>query len=91
MQTFVSTLGIKAQVTLPKNVRSVLHVKPGDPVGFIIDGSKVLVCRAEISPAHDPFTQAEWRKITAAFKSKGGKTYPSHEKSMAHLKRLMRK
>ena len=91
MQTLVSTLGVKAQVTLPKDVRNILHIKPGDPVGFLIDGSKVSVCKAEISPVHDPFTHEEWEKITDVFRSKGGKTYHSHEKSMAHLKRLMRK
>lgn len=90
MQTFLSTLGVKAQVTLPKNVRNFLRLKTGDPVGFIVDGSRVSVCRAVISPSHDPFTQEEWKKITAAFKSRGGKTYDSHEKSMTHLKRLMR-
>ncbi len=67
------------------------HIKPGDPVGFLIDGSKVAVCKAEISPAHDPFTQKEWKKITTVFKSKGGKTYRSHAESRTHLKRLMRK
>ena len=91
MHTTISTLGIKSQVTLPKLVRKTLHLKPGDPVGFLIDGSKITVCKAEIVPTHDPFTDKKWRKITAAFKSKKGKTYHSHEESMLHLRRLMAK
>ncbi len=91
MQTFVSTLGVKAQVTLPKNVRNILNVKQGDQIGFLIDGSRVSVYRAEIGPTHDPFTREEWIKITATFMAKDGKTYNSHKKSKAHLKRLMLK
>lgn len=90
MTTFISTMGVKSQVTLPKNIRKILQVKPGDPIGFVVDGSKVIVCRADIGPSHDPFTQEEWEKISTLFKTNSGKTYHSHKKSMLHLKRLMK-
>lgn len=53
-------LGAKAQVVLPKPVREVLGLKPGDDFAFEIDAGEVRVVR--LPPAgEDPFaTFTEW-------------------------------
>ena len=53
-------LGVKAQVVLPKPVREVLGLAPGDEFAFVISGSEVKVVRAP--PAgDDPFACfTEW-------------------------------
>lgn len=53
-------LGAKAQVVLPKPVREVLGLKPGDEFAFEIEGVEVRVVR--LPPrGEDPFaTFTEW-------------------------------
>ena len=41
----------KMQITVPKKVREVLKVKPGDRVLFIMDGDKIVLKKAKIIPA----------------------------------------
>ena len=41
-----TTLTIKGQVTIPKEVREVLGVQSGDKVTFIVDGTTVRVVNA---------------------------------------------
>ncbi|MBI5245182.1 MAG: AbrB/MazE/SpoVT family DNA-binding domain-containing protein [Elusimicrobia bacterium] len=61
---FLSHLGNKAQVTLPKAVRQALGLKvKEDVVGFIVEGNRVAVTRVEPLPSSDPFTDEEWKKI----------------------------
>ena len=47
-------LGVKSQMVLPKRVREVLGLEPGDEFAFVISDGEVKVVRA---PAHreDPF------------------------------------
>ena len=45
MQT--STLTTKGQVTIPADVRRRLGLRPGDQVGFIVEGDQVRVLRQE--------------------------------------------
>ncbi len=44
-----STLTSKGQVTIPKPIRKVLHVEPGDPVEFVVDEHGRVVVRAGTS------------------------------------------
>lgn len=49
METFCSPVGAKFQITLPKRVREALGIaKPGDLVGFRLDGARVTMARAKI-------------------------------------------
>ena len=56
-----SKLTERSQTTLPKGVRSVLGVQPGDQIGYIIEGSEVRlvsVAGAEhADPALEPFLE----------------------------------
>ncbi len=42
-----STLTSKGQVTIPVEVRRRLGLRPGDPVGFIVEGGDVRLVRKE--------------------------------------------
>ena len=55
-----SKLTSKAQTTLPEPVRKALGLKPGDAIGYVIDGGRVILSKAE--PAvEDPFSLfGEW-------------------------------
>ena len=43
-------LTVKGQVTIPKDVRNVLGLKPGDPVAFATEGGKVVVRKGDALP-----------------------------------------
>jgi antitoxin PrlF len=60
-ETILKTrLGAKAQVVLPKPVRDLLGLKPGDEFAFLIEDGEVRVVRAP-AEAEDPFaTFTEW-------------------------------
>ena len=42
----VSKLSSKFQVTIPKDVREILNVSPGDRVVFIREGDKIIIQKA---------------------------------------------
>lgn len=39
----LSTVTVKGQVTIPKEVRDVLHIKPNDKIDFIIEGGRAIL------------------------------------------------
>jgi len=39
----LSTVTIKGQVTIPKEVRDILHINPNDKVDFIIEGGRAIL------------------------------------------------
>lgn len=58
--TLRARLGVKAQVVLPKPVRDVLGLKPGDEFAFVIRDQEVTVVRAP-AVGDDPFACfTEW-------------------------------
>lgn len=50
----VASITSKGQITLPKSVRQLLGVGVGDKVSFVLQGSQVVVSRAEEQPHTDP-------------------------------------
>jgi antitoxin PrlF len=53
-------LGVKSQVVLPKRVREVLGLRPGDEFAFVIRDGEVRVIRAPAG-SEDPFACfTEW-------------------------------
>jgi antitoxin PrlF len=53
-------LGVKSQMVLPKRVREVLGLSPGDEFAFVISGDEVRVARAPAT-GEDPFACfTEW-------------------------------
>lgn len=51
-----SRLTVKGQVTIPKNVRDRLGLKPGDPVAFVTEGDHIAVRKGEA----DAKAEQEW-------------------------------
>ena len=47
MQTAISKLTTKYQATIPKSVRSILHLKTGDSIVFDIDGDCIFLRKAQ--------------------------------------------
>ncbi|MBI4248026.1 MAG: AbrB/MazE/SpoVT family DNA-binding domain-containing protein [Elusimicrobia bacterium] len=90
MQTWSSHVGAKFQVTLPKKVRDILGIRnKGEIIGFVADGSKVFLTKAEITPQADPFTEDEWAKMLRLSESRAKKTSPAKEFLRRH-RRLTR-
>jgi antitoxin PrlF len=53
-------LGVKSQMVLPKRVREVLGLVPGDEFAFVIDGDEVRIARAPAG-GENPFACfTEW-------------------------------
>jgi antitoxin PrlF len=56
-----SKLTSKAQTTIPQPIRTALHLKKGDSIAYTIEGEKVILTRARVEVAEDPFaTFDEW-------------------------------
>ena len=56
-----SKLTSKAQTTIPQPVRVALHLKEGDEIAYVIEGDRVVLTRAVMDLADDPFaTFGEW-------------------------------
>lgn len=50
----VATITSKGQITLPKSIRQALGVDYGGRVAFLLQGSQVVVTRAEVDEHEDP-------------------------------------
>ena len=91
MQTWSSPVGVKFQITIPKPVREALGVgRPGELVGFSVDGSQITLSKAKIAPQADSFTEAEWNKLVRMAKSPAKKTR-SAKNFLARHKKLTRR
>ena len=91
MTWMTATLGPKGQITLPKEIRNVLHLREkGDLVGFVLDekSGTVRIARMEIHPAGEEYTEEELRRLFGIAKEQGGKKFTSAEAFLQHLKDL---
>lgn len=56
-----SKLTSKAQTTIPLPVRAALKLREGDEIVYEIEGSRVILRRAEVAALDDPFVSFdEW-------------------------------
>lgn len=56
-----SNLSSKGQTTIPLAVRKALKAIPGDVLVYRIENDRVVVTKAPLSPAEDPFVHfGEW-------------------------------
>jgi len=56
-----SKLTSKAQTTIPRPVRTALHLAAGDELAYRIEGDHVIVTKADRGVADDPFAAFdEW-------------------------------
>jgi len=48
-KTFIARLSTKNQVVIPKKIREVLKIGPGDYIAFIIEDDKIILRKARIT------------------------------------------
>lgn len=80
----------KSQITIPKQVREILKLKPkGDVVGFIINegSNNVRLTHVELVASQDDFTDEEYKKLLGLSKIKGGKTFDNVNDLIKDLKK----
>jgi AbrB family looped-hinge helix DNA binding protein len=88
----VTKLGTSGQITIPKEIRETLHLKPGDLLQVIRDNGRiVLVPQALIDRDQAWFWTEEWQKLEreADEAIRAGKLYgpfDSAAEMMAHFK-----
>jgi antitoxin PrlF len=61
MNAVFSKLTSKSQTVIPKEVRALLHLKPGDRLRFVMTENGILVDKASTAAEEDPFAVfTEW-------------------------------
>ena len=74
----ISTVTSKGQITIPKEIRTILNIKPSDKIDFILEGDKVVLrpvqtlkdFRGSIKPRGKTDIQAERRRAKAVVSRK---------------------
>jgi len=76
----------KGQITIPSQVRKILHLEEGSNVVFALreDGIILLPCKVVIEA---PYTPEEFKKIEKIIAEKG-KIYKTPKKAKRHIKSL---
>lgn len=76
----------RGQVTIPQDVRDIMHIRKGAVVGFEPTRKGVTMVAMKVEPKY-PYTEAEWKKIEKLSKSKGA-AYHSAEEAKRHIANL---
>lgn len=82
----MAIISSRGQVTIPQDVRDIMHIKRGSVVGFEPTKRGVLMVAMKVEP-ENPYTEAEWKKIEKLSKGKG-KIYHSAEEAKKHVANL---
>jgi len=84
-----TTVEKEGKISIPGPIRKVLKIRSeGDIVGFVLDGTQVILTKAEIVPVVEPFTDKEWKKLTELANKPGGKTFKSGDNFLKYHKKL---
>lgn len=75
----------KGQVTIPNQIRKLLHISSGSSVAFGLSREGVLLFPCKVT-AESPYTAAEWAKIEKLVSAKG-KVYKSAKRAKSILRR----
>ncbi|MFC1589943.1 AbrB/MazE/SpoVT family DNA-binding domain-containing protein [Candidatus Omnitrophota bacterium] len=79
----MALMSSRGQVTVPQDIREIMHIKRGSVVGFEPTQRGVLMVAMKVEP-QDPYTDEEWQKIEKL--SKGdGTVYKSAEEAKRHI------
>jgi AbrB family looped-hinge helix DNA binding protein len=81
----VATVSSKGQVTLPKRVRELLHLRMGDYVKFDPKAGGMWVSRVALEP--EGFTEDEWRAL-GRLADRTGRRYKTAKGFLKDLERL---
>jgi len=79
----MAIISSRGQVTIPQDVRDIMHIKRGTVVGFEPTKRGILMIAMKVEP-ENPYTEEEWKKIEKLSKSKG-KIYHSAEEAKKHV------
>lgn len=79
----MAIISSRGQVTIPQDIRSLLHVRRGSVVGFEPTRRGVLMVPMKVQP-QDPYTEEEWKKIEKLSKSEGT-IYNTVEEAKKHI------
>ena len=73
----------RGQLTIPQDIRALMHIKEGSAVGFKPTRRGILMTPMKVEP-QDPYTEEEWDKIEKLSKTKG-KGYKTTEEAKKHI------
>ncbi|MBU0768509.1 MAG: AbrB/MazE/SpoVT family DNA-binding domain-containing protein [Proteobacteria bacterium] len=79
----MAIISSRGQVTIPQDIRSLLHVRRGSVVGFEPTRRGVLMVPMKVQP-QDPYTEKEWSKIEKLSKGEGA-VYNTVEEAKKHI------
>ena len=79
----MAIISSRGQVTIPQDVRSLLHVRRGSVIGFEPTRRGVLMVPMRVQP-QDPYTEKEWKKIEKLSKGEGT-VYDTVEEAKKHI------
>ena len=82
----MAIISSRGQVTIPQDIRSLLHVKRGSVIGFEPMRKGVMMVPMKVQP-QDPYTEEEWKKIEKLSKSEGT-VYNTVEEAKKHIANL---
>ena len=82
----MAIISSRGQVTIPQDVRDIMHIKRGSVIGFEPTKRGILMVAMKVQP-ENPYTEAEWKKIEKLSNSKG-KVYHSAEEAKKHVANL---
>ena len=69
---WISSVTVKGQATIPFEIRSLLHLKPGkDLLGFFVRGRRVEIRPVSVKDSDWKFSAKEWKKIKKISREKG--------------------
>ncbi|MCK4463639.1 MAG: AbrB/MazE/SpoVT family DNA-binding domain-containing protein [Candidatus Omnitrophica bacterium] len=79
----MAIISSRGQLTLPQDIRILMHIRKGSIVGFEPTRRGVLMRPMKVEP-EDPYTEEEWDKIEKLSKSKG-EIHKSAEEAKKHI------
>lgn len=82
----MSKITSKGQVTIPNQVRKILHLDAGSTVGFGLGKDGIMLLPCKVVP-ESPYNPKEWEKIEKIVAEKR-KIYNSAKKAKKHIKNL---
>lgn len=79
----MAIISSRGQVTVPQDIRILMHIRKGLVVGFEPTKRGILMKPMKVEP-QDPYTEQEWQKIEKLSKTKG-KVYKTAEEAKKHI------
>lgn len=79
----MAIISSRGQLTVPQDIRTLMHIRKGSVVGFEPTRSGILMKPMKVEP-QDPYTEEQWLKIEKLSKNKG-KIYKTAEEAKNHI------